>query len=247
MPVVTCRRRGNNAEQLWGYYKRRLETQKQDAAARNEIAIRHINLVRTLAHRIHHRCAEPYQDLEQIGMIGLLRAIDRFDPTKGVAFSSFAVPHIRGEMLHYLRDHGSGVKIPRRWREFAAAANKAERAWAAANRNKLPTEQELADYMGCKPAKLRQVRGAIANQKPASLDEMQIEADLVRIDPENSSQLETVWGQLRQQLGQLQPLDEQLIQALYFQRLSRREIAQQFNFNGEQLRCAIAHALEQLA
>ena len=67
------------------------------------------------AHHWVNQCAESYEDLLQVGCIGLIRAIERFDTTKGSAFSSFAMPYIRGEIQHYLRDRSYSVRIPRRW------------------------------------------------------------------------------------------------------------------------------------
>jgi RNA polymerase sigma-B factor len=114
----------NASEKLWSYYKQRTVTKVQNARLRNEVALDHINLVREIAHRMKSRCTESYEDLEQIGLCGVLKAIEKFDPTKGIAFSSFAVPYIRGEILHFLREHGTGIKVPRCWRELHACANK---------------------------------------------------------------------------------------------------------------------------
>jgi len=85
---------------------------------RNKLVQLHTGLVRKMAHKFSHQCNEPYEDLEQIGYFGLIRAIERFDPSQGYAFSSFAVPYIRGEMLHFLRDRSTLLKIPRRWQEL---------------------------------------------------------------------------------------------------------------------------------
>jgi RNA polymerase sigma-B factor len=92
--------------------------QSPSVAIRNQLVRLNAGLVRKIAHRVSHQCSEPYEDLEQIGYIGLIRAIERFNPSQGCAFSSFAVPYIRGEMLHFLRDRGTAVKIPRRWQDL---------------------------------------------------------------------------------------------------------------------------------
>ncbi|MEO0410055.1 MAG: sigma-70 family RNA polymerase sigma factor, partial [Cyanobacteria bacterium P01_A01_bin.135] len=103
--------RTKSIELLMEYYR------NPSVKLRNQLVQLNVGLVRKIAHRISHQCAEPYEDLEQIGHIGLIRAIERFDPTQGCAFSSFAVPYIRGEMLHFLRDRGSSVRVPRRWQD----------------------------------------------------------------------------------------------------------------------------------
>lgn len=85
---------------------------------RNQLVEIHKGLVRKMAYKFTHQCHEPYEDLEQIGYLGLIRAIERFNPNQGYAFSSFAVPYIRGEILHFLRDRSTLLKIPRRWQEL---------------------------------------------------------------------------------------------------------------------------------
>jgi RNA polymerase sigma factor (sigma-70 family) len=74
---------------------------------RNRLALENHGLARKVAHYYASRSAMPYEDLEQIAFLGLIKAIERFDPFKGNQFSSLALPFIRGEVLHYLRDKGS--------------------------------------------------------------------------------------------------------------------------------------------
>jgi len=80
--------------------------QISSAEIRNELVKLNFGLVRKEAHHWVNQCTESYEDLLQVGCIGLIRAIERFDTTKGSAFSSFAIPYIRGEIQHYLRDRG---------------------------------------------------------------------------------------------------------------------------------------------
>jgi RNA polymerase sigma-B factor len=221
--------KANPTEMLWGYYKSRVKS-KPSPHARNQIAVSCHNLVRGIAHRAARQCAEPYADLEQIGMIGLLRAIDRFDPTKGVSFSSFAVPYIRGEILHFLRDHATVVKIPRRWNEFHAQANKIERHWVVA-KGRPPTETELAKEMGTRVTKLRLVREAIANRKSASFetefDGIDSPAACSTLLEPVAPGLEAAWNALKESYSQLNERDRQLIESVYLRRVSRKLIAQQ--------------------
>lgn len=82
--------------------------------ARNSRVEQNLPLARKVAHRFESLCRESYDDLQQIAFLGLIKAADRFDPVKGHAFSSFAVPWIQGEILHSFRSGGSNhVKIPR--------------------------------------------------------------------------------------------------------------------------------------
>jgi len=84
-----------------------------DEAARERLIELLLPLVRALAYR-HLNRGERLEDLVQVGSIGLIRAIDRFDPNRGDDFVSFAVPTIRGEIRHHLRDRAAVVRIPRR-------------------------------------------------------------------------------------------------------------------------------------
>lgn len=84
-----------------------------DEAARERLIELLLPLVRALAYR-HVNRGERLEDLVQVGSIGLIRAIDRFDPDRGDDFASFAVPTITGEIRHHLRDRGALVRIPRR-------------------------------------------------------------------------------------------------------------------------------------
>lgn len=182
---------------LWSHFKERSKGQTNNWL-RNKIAVAHQGLARKVAHQMADQCAVSYEDLEQIGMIGLVKATDRFDPTKGVAFTSFAVPYIRGEILHYLRKHGSNVEVPRRMREANATANSVERRWLAAY-GTLPTEQELADKMDIPLQQLLQVRAAIANQQATSLEEQICEIPEPETWTEDASRhaaLEVAWATL---------------------------------------------------
>lgn len=79
---------------------------------RNKIVILNTGLVRTITHRISRCCTESYDDLEQIGFMGLIMAIERYVP-RGNTFSTFAVPYIDGNIRHYLRDKRDIIKLPR--------------------------------------------------------------------------------------------------------------------------------------
>ncbi|MFB6275249.1 MAG: sigma-70 family RNA polymerase sigma factor, partial [Halothece sp.] len=108
---------------------------------RNRIVELNMGLVRKEAHHWVNQCSESYEDLVQVGCMGLIRAIERFQLSKGNAFSSFAIPYIRGEIQHYLRDRSTSVKIPRRWLELKQQAVKASYQLRE-ELNRQPTEQE---------------------------------------------------------------------------------------------------------
>src|ERR1700688_2293863 len=96
----------------------------KDPAVRDELVIAHLNLVRYLAVRFAHR-GETLEDLVQVGTLGLIKAIDRFDPTRGVEFTTYATPTVIGEIKRHFRDKGWAVKVPRRLQELNLAVNRA--------------------------------------------------------------------------------------------------------------------------
>jgi RNA polymerase sigma-B factor len=101
--------------------------------------------------------------------MGLIRAIERFDMTKGHAFSSFAIPYIRGEIQHYLRDKGSPVRIPRQWLTIQRQA-----VWVIRDLqvklNRLPTDLETAQALEITLDEWQQIKLACQNRAPLSLD-----------------------------------------------------------------------------
>lgn len=90
-----------------------------DPEAREQLVMSHMNLVRFLANKFKNR-GEPLDDLMQVGYLGLLKAIDRFDPERGLEFTTFATPTILGEIKRHFRDKGWSVRVPRRLQELSA-------------------------------------------------------------------------------------------------------------------------------
>ena len=91
--------------------------QTHDRELRNELIEHHVELAESLARRYARR-GEPFDDLRQVALVGLLKAVERFDADHGSAFVSFAVPTIRGELRRHFRDHGWAIKVPRRLQEL---------------------------------------------------------------------------------------------------------------------------------
>ena len=100
----------------------RLYKEEGDEEAREQLIVSHLNLVRFLASKFKNR-GEPMDDLLQVGTIGLIKAIDRFDPERGLEFTTFATPTIMGEIKRHFRDKGWSVRVPRRLQEQSAKVN----------------------------------------------------------------------------------------------------------------------------
>ncbi len=112
---------------------------------RTDLVVAHLNLVRYLAVKFANR-GEALDDLIQVGTVGLLKAIDRFDLERGVEFTTYATPTIVGEIKRYFRDKGWAVKVPRRLQELNLAVNRAiEKLSVKIGRS--PTVAELAQHL----------------------------------------------------------------------------------------------------
>lgn len=109
---------------------------------REKLIEQYLPLARKLARRYAGH-SEPYEDLVQVASVGLIHAADRFDPERGYAFSTFAVPTILGELKHYLRDAGWAVRMQRSLAEKAQAVSAAAAEMSARH----PTVEQLAQYL----------------------------------------------------------------------------------------------------
>jgi RNA polymerase sigma-B factor len=119
--------------------------QGRDQRAREELVQRFLPLARKLARR-YSGAREPFDDLMQVASLGLVKAIDRFDSTRGTAFSSFAVPTILGELKRYFRDLGWAVHVPRGAQEQALKVEEAQQQLTART-GRPPSVQDLAAYL----------------------------------------------------------------------------------------------------
>lgn len=117
-----------------------------DEAARDELIVSHTNLVRFLAAKFKNRGEDP-DDLIQVGTVGLIKAIDRFDPDRGLEFTTFATPTILGEIKRHFRDKGWDVRVPRRLQELSAKITKATDELTTELQH-TPSVPEIAQYLG---------------------------------------------------------------------------------------------------
>ena len=129
---------------------------------------RFLPLAARLAQR-YHRGAEPLEDLVQVASVGLLKAIDRFDPERGVAFSSFAVPTIAGELKRHYRDKGWALKVPRHLQELALRVNRTTDRLAH-DLGRAPTGAEIAEALEVTLEEVLEAREAATAYRAESLD-----------------------------------------------------------------------------
>jgi RNA polymerase sigma-B factor len=225
--------KSNGIELLVAYY------QNPSIELRNRLVNLHTGLVRKMAHQFSHQCTEPYEDLEQIGYLGLIRAIERFNPKQGYAFSSFAVPYIRGEIMHFLRDRSGLVKIPRRWQEVYNQGQKVRKELTLAL-GRCPTDTELARQLNVTVQEWYDSNLAAQNRMALSLDSTIVQnidcpITLGEILPDrqasNMQQQEEDREQLQGAMSQLEEGTRSAVEFVFLKELSRKEAAKRIGIS----------------
>ncbi|MGW0118584.1 RNA polymerase sigma factor SigF [Streptomyces sp. NPDC003327] len=136
--------------------------------ARNTLIEMNMSLVRYAAGRFRHR-ADEMEDIVQVGMIGLIKAIDRFELSREVEFTTFAVPYIVGEIKRFFRDTSWAVHVPRRLQEARVELAKATEELST-RLGRMPTVKELAELMSLTEEEVVEARLASNGYNSSSLD-----------------------------------------------------------------------------
>src|SRR5215218_2085313 len=222
-----------------------------EPGAREALVERYLPLVRHLARR-YSRASEPLDDLVQVGAIGLLGAIDRYDPDSGSAFSSFAVPTVLGEIRRHFRDRTWSVRVPRSLKELAVEARDAASAFEH-RLGRAPTAAELADELGTDVERLLEARLAAAAQYPDSLDRPlgpeggepgSLQEHVGDDDPRLSEAEDTVSMELLTRC--LGPRDRELVRLRFEEDLTQQDIADRVGLSQMHVSRLLRDALTQL-
>jgi RNA polymerase sigma-B factor len=139
-----------------------------ELAAREQLVQRFLPLARDLARRYSYT-DEPFDDLLQVASVGLIKAIDRFDPDRGVKFTSFAAPTILGELKRHFRDKGWALHVPRDLQERTLAVSREAQALSK-RLGRSPKPREVAGALGCSVEQVLEAQQAAASYQAASLD-----------------------------------------------------------------------------
>ena len=201
---------------------------------RNQLANLNIGLVRREAYHWTNQCQESFEDLMQVGSIGLINAIERFDVSKVNAFSSFAVPYIKGEIQHYLRDKSPTVRMPRAWLTTYNQGCKIIRT-KRAETGREASSQEVADELGITISEWYDIKLACQNRSPLSLDTPIDQSednstslgDLVTDQKYQSFQLAQEDNiRLQQALDLLEDRTREVVEFVFLKEFTHREVAE---------------------
>jgi RNA polymerase sigma-B factor len=207
-----------------------------DPGSRSELVTRHENLVRYLATKFANR-GEPLDDLVQVGMIGLINAIDRFEPDRGIKFSTYATPTIVGEIKRYFRDRSWNLKVPRWLQELNLQVTRVNDVLAQ-KLGRSPTVAEIAEHVGCteedalKAMELGNAYETVSLDTRLALDG---DAALTLSDSIGVQDLELdqvdSYDDLKTALERLEPREKLIIYLRYFQDLSQTEVARRLKIS----------------
>ena len=232
----------------------RTETPSDDEyeQLRNELVVAHLNLARFLAVKFANR-GEPLDDLVQVGTVGLLKAIDRFDPDRGVEFTTYATPTIVGEIKRYFRDKGWAVKVPRRLQELNLAVNRAGDKLAM-ELGRSPTVGELAATLSAGEEEILEAQELGQAYNLLSLDsevsgdtdrKTQTLADTVGVSDARLDLLEDR-ANLERAFGVLSGRERVIVYLRFYESISQTEIAKRLNVSQMHVSRLQAKALEKL-
>jgi len=224
----------------------------KDPRARECLVERYLPLAGKLAARYRGRAGEPFDDLLQVASLGLLKAIDRFDPDRGTAFSSFAVPTILGELKRYFRDTGWSAHVPRGAQELALKVREAERA-VNSQLGRSPTAAELAQYMEVTVEQVIDGLEAAAAHHAASLEEPHDEldgesrslSDVLGEDDPRFEQIDAILTITSAARG-LSEREQRVLQLRFYGELTQSEIAERIGVSQMQVSRILRGAVERL-
>ena len=214
-------------------------TSEQDLEARERLIEQQLPLVASLARRYTHR-GESLEDLVQVGTIGLIKAVDRYEPTRGVEFTAFAVPNIIGEIKRHLRDRCGPIRVPRRYQEISARMRSTRRQLAA-HLQRNPTTAELANAANLDEGELAEAMRAEQARVPLSLTDTSPAVSADEMFDASEDRL-LISGGLRA----LHRHERQALRLRYFEDLSQDEIAGRLGISQTQASRLIASGLAKL-
>jgi RNA polymerase sigma-B factor len=201
-----------------------------DRRIRNELIEEHRWVAVHCARRFGNR-GEPIDDLIQVGQLGLLKAVERFDPVVGVSFASYAIPTVMGELRRHFRDATWAVKVPRRLKDLHVDLGNANE-FLSAELGRPPTPQEVANHLGVRIDDVLEAMDAGGAYRTAPLAPAPDESGERRESPALRADDELLAGAddrvlIRQLLDGLPERERRIVELRFWGGLSQSEIAEE--------------------
>lgn len=219
------------------------------ADLRNKLVRMHLPLVEHLARRFRNR-GEPLDDLTQVATIGLIKSVDRFDPERGVEFSTYATPTVVGEIKRHFRDKGWAVRVPRRLQELRLALTTAT-AELSQLHGRSPTVHELAEKLGISEEEVLEglesanAYSTLSLDVPDTDDESPAVADTLGAEDEALEGVE-YRESLKPLLEDLPPREKRILLLRFFGNMTQSQIAQEVGISQMHVSRLLARTLAQL-
>ncbi|QJT04003.1 RNA polymerase sigma factor SigF [Streptomyces asoensis] len=229
---------------------RKLENSSAEyAEMRNQLVRMHLPLVEHLARRFRNR-GEPLDDLTQVATIGLIKSVDRFDPERGVEFSTYATPTVVGEIKRHFRDKGWAVRVPRRLQELRLALTTAT-AELSQQHGRSPTVHELAEKLAISEEEVLEglesanAYSTLSLDVPDTDDESPAVADTLGAEDEALEGVE-YRESLKPLLEDLPPREKRILLLRFFGNMTQSQIAQEVGISQMHVSRLLARTLAQL-
>jgi RNA polymerase sigma-B factor len=218
---------------------------------RDALVEQHLPLVEHLARRFRNR-GEPYDDLVQVATIGLIKSVDRFDPERGVEFSTYATPTIVGEIKRHFRDKGWAVRVPRRLQELRLSLTAATSELSQRN-GRSPTVAELAAHLRLSEEEVLEGLESANAYSTLSLDagdqggeeEGVAVVDTLGVEDEGLEGVE-YRESLKPLLEQLPSREKKILMLRFFRNMTQSEIAHEVGISQMHVSRLLARTLTQL-
>ncbi|MGX1881183.1 RNA polymerase sigma factor SigF [Streptomyces sp. NPDC055287] len=221
----------------------------EKAELRNRLVRMHLPLVEHLARRFRNR-GEPLDDLTQVATIGLIKSVDRFDPERGVEFSTYATPTVVGEIKRHFRDKGWAVRVPRRLQELRLSLTTAT-AELSQQHGRSPTVHELAERLGISEEEVLEGLESANAYSTLSLDVPDTDDESPAVADTLGSEDEALEGveyreSLKPLLEDLPPREKRILLLRFFGNMTQSQIATEVGISQMHVSRLLARTLAQL-
>jgi RNA polymerase sigma-B factor len=242
--------RARSAELFVAFHDRGASAATREGA-RDALVQLHLPLVEHCARRFRNR-GEPFEDLVQVGTIGLIKSVDRFDTDRGVEFSTYATPTILGEIKRYFRDKGWAIRVPRRLQELRMQIGAATAELTQAL-GRSPTPRELAEVIGCSVEEI--VEGIESSNAYATLsldasDDGEDGGATTMLDALGVEDVGLENVEIRESikplLDQLEPREKKLLLLRFFKNMTQSQIAEEIGVSQMHVSRLLNRTLAQL-
>jgi RNA polymerase sigma-B factor len=222
-----------------------------DLAAREELCERFLPLARDLALRYTYT-DEPFEDLLQVASLGLIKAIDRFEPGRGTKFTSYAAPTILGELKRHFRDKGWSVHVPRDLQERVLAVSRATEVLSK-ELGRSPNPREVAEHLDCSVEQVLEAQEAAGSYEAASLD-----APVAREEGDSGTLVDMLGGEdsayelvedreaIARSWSALPDVERTVLELRFMHDLNQREIGERIGYSQMHISRLLRRALTRL-